>query len=334
MLPAQRAVLSAMAQDEQARALDQAMDWMVRLNSGRAQARDHAAFARWRESSPAHDAAWTRLQERLGQSLRAIEQLDSRLPGQDARIGNLLRQPMRRSALKALLAAVGVGTGAWLADRVVPLGTLTADLQTRTGQRRAFALADGSQLALNARSAVDVDVAAATRQAVLREGDVVARVSPAAERPFLLMARHVSVVARQGRFLVSQGEARTRVFALAETLQLRAAAGGERELLPGRGVTVDALGRWQPVTGSATGAEWEQGYLSASPLPLGEVVAALRRYTPAVLRVAPEAAALPVQASLPLDDVDRALRALVDTQPITVRRYSPWWITLDTQRGA
>lgn len=338
------------------------MDWMVRLSSGKVAGEDRSAFESWRTARPAHAAAWKRLEQGLATPLRALAQIEQRIPGEAPRIRSMLRQPARRSAFKALFA-VGAGLGgAWLTDRVVPLSTLTTDFHTRTGQRRSIALDDGSRVILNARSAADVVFDATLRRVILREGDLIADVAPdvgrdmvpdagpdavqgeaqtgarsvardarGPARPFCVDAGHVAAWVSDGRVLMSLLPGEVRVFALHGPVLLALGDKGEarRPLKAGQGLRCFADGTVAPVLGSATGAEWEQGYVSASPLPLGDVIAALRRYTPGVIRVSPAAARLPVQASLPLDDVDRALGVLADTLPIRVSRLSPWWITID-----
>ena len=52
-----------------ARLLDEAADWLVRLNDEGLTAAESVAFERWRQASPAHEGAWMRaerLMDKLG----------------------------------------------------------------------------------------------------------------------------------------------------------------------------------------------------------------------------------------------------------------------------
>lgn len=52
-----------------ARLLDEAADWLVRLNDEGLTAAERIAFERWRQASPAHEGAWMRaerLMDKLG----------------------------------------------------------------------------------------------------------------------------------------------------------------------------------------------------------------------------------------------------------------------------
>ena len=46
-------------------ATDQAIDWLVRLDSGHASDDDRRAFAHWLRQSPGHAQAWAMVQQRL-----------------------------------------------------------------------------------------------------------------------------------------------------------------------------------------------------------------------------------------------------------------------------
>ncbi|WP_313389769.1 FecR family protein, partial [Achromobacter aegrifaciens] len=74
---------------------------------------------------------------------------------------------------------VGVPAG-WLAWRTAPWQSWTADYATSSGERRQFQLPDGSVLALNTASAVDLDYSAEQRLVLLREGEILLRSAHAA----------------------------------------------------------------------------------------------------------------------------------------------------------
>jgi ferric-dicitrate binding protein FerR (iron transport regulator) len=57
---------------------EQAIDWLVRLDSGHGNDSDRQAFAQWLAAAPAHAAAWATLQQRLDQRIApALTQLQT-----------------------------------------------------------------------------------------------------------------------------------------------------------------------------------------------------------------------------------------------------------------
>ncbi|MNY74104.1 fec operon regulator FecR [compost metagenome] len=60
--------------------------------------------------------------------------------------------------------------------------------------------------------------------------------------------------------------------------------------------------------------------------PLGEVIAALRAYRTGFVRISPEAAALKVYGSYPLDDSAAALASIAETLPVAVHVHPGGWL--------
>lgn len=307
-----------------------AIDWMVRLRSGSASAEELQRFETWRAADPAHARAWQRIEEWLAQPLKAMAGIERRLPGQPTRIRSLLPQPAgpsRRALLRTLaLLAPGMGALALAVDRVTPVAQLMADLRTATGERRRYTLPDGSLLVLNARSAADIDFAAYEHQVHLLRGDAImhpVHVHGRRTAGLCLRTPHARLYPDSRAFvgLAPQG---TRVVALQGAVRVVMASGSIQWLAAGQGAAFDGQGLLPGMRVDAALADWQDGHLSATALPLGEVVVALQRYTPRLLQVTERAAGLAVHASLPLDDVDRSLQALAESLPLQVRRMGPW----------
>src|SRR6218665_1102018 len=131
---------------------DEAIEWIVRLNSGDATAADAQAFRAWRGRDIEHEMAALEA-ETIWHGVAAVGQ-----PLRDAE-ARRRRNVNRRTALG--LGAVTL-TGAALYASGTFRG-LTSDYVTGVGERREVALADGSVIRLNALSAVSVDFTEHTR---------------------------------------------------------------------------------------------------------------------------------------------------------------------------
>ena len=307
----------------------QAIAWAVQLRSGAASSAEFEAFESWRRSDPRHEAAAAHLDQALGRMKNIPAEA---LPRQAMR-KSLLAPPSRRQALRNTLGLVLVGsTGGllWLHGQR-PVAGLNADFATRTAERRHYALADGSRLWLNARSAVDQVFDESGRHLHLRAGELIVEVSKdAAGRPFVVHTAQGRVQALGTRFLVRQEAGSSLAAVLHSAVRITPSDGSSLELAQGRSARFTTqsavLERLDPRAASA----WEDGFIEVHDRPLEEVVDALRSYHPGVLRVSPEAARLRVTGSFPLDDTDRTLAALVQALPITVRRRTGWWVSIDT----
>ena len=302
--------------------MDAAIDWMVLLQSGSADAESRQQLQRWLDASAEHRNAWQQLQEIQGRFQR-LREVSQRHPGQDQQARELLLRPSRRVALRSLAAfALTTGGAALLADRKFPLRELSADLRTATGQRGHFSLDDGSELVLDARSAADLEFDASRRQLWLRSGRALLDVA-ADPRPLLLHSLHAKLSLLRGKFMVERDETSTQVAALADHLLIEDSSGHSLRLQAGEAARIDASGITALGSNPLQLTDWLHGRVSLDNAPLLDLVERLRAYRSGFLRVSPEAAALRVQGVFALDDSDRTLAALAETLPLLIRSYGP-----------
>lgn len=297
---------------------EQAIDWMVRLRSGHADARLQRQLQAWLNSDPAHADAWARLQRGLGAPYDNLR----RMPGAADLL--LHQQGTRRQLLRGLAGLGLLGGGLWMTASSTPVRDLLADLRTGRGERRDFNLSDGSRLSLNAGSAVDLAFDQRQRLILLRRGELVIQVAPDAQRPLIVRSEQGEARALGTRFLVSQEEQATRVVVLEHSVRVSLANHREwRDLAEGEAALL-GHSSIRPLRDQASRADWLQGQLSVTDEPLEAVVDALRPYLSGYVRVEPRARNLRVQGVFPLDRPDRALAALGETLPLEIRRFGPW----------
>ncbi|WP_370681508.1 DUF4880 domain-containing protein [Comamonas sp. GB3 AK4-5] len=330
-------------------ATDQAIDWLVRLDSGHATAQDQQAFECWLQQSPAHAQAWACVQGRLsrGQAhgvepvLVQLRQHSGASLGRQALLAPPPTAARRRGLLRGGVAAVLLGTTtAWLIDRQTPLAMLAADLRTGTGERGHHWLPDGSELLLDARSGADIAYSATQRLLRLREGALLVQVArsatpeQAARRPFVVQSAQGLAQALGTRFMVRQAEGRTLVHVLEHSVRLTTLSGLQHDVHQGASAWMEA-DRITPVVHTRLApAAWSDGLIEVRNQPLGEVIDALRPYQSGVLRISPEAARLRVFGVFPLDRPAQVLLDLEATHPVHVRRWGPWLTVIDLRNSS
>ena len=124
-----------------------------------------------------HDTDKGRLDEALGRHREDLKRLFPVPPAKPT-----ARKPAKAAALM-LLAALAIGALGWLNPAYKQERFTTA-----VGERRAVALADGSELLLDSASAIDVRWRVFSRDVDLRAGQVLFEVSSAVYRPFVVSA--------------------------------------------------------------------------------------------------------------------------------------------------
>ncbi|CAJ0692756.1 DUF4880 domain-containing protein [Ralstonia wenshanensis] len=304
------------------RVAEQAIQWLVLLRSGLASDADRQRFAAWQEADPAHASAVKRLQGGLGSvSLPPVS-----APHRQA-TRHLLDTPRSRRVRRALIVGgVGVGVAA-LVDLQIPLSGLGADMRTATAERRDFTLADGVQLRLNARSAVDASTDARGAYVRLRSGSVLAvATSPSAQVRLWSAAGAVECAGGMVCATLEPGGT-MRVAVLQGTAALSTPAGAVSTVRAGQVRRLGPNGIESLDIMARSASAWTRGLVEVEHQPLADVINALRPYHHGVIELQSDAASLRVTGRFPLD-VDRALQMLAETLPIQVRKLAGVWVRI------
>jgi transmembrane sensor len=211
----------------------EAAEWLTTLEKG--DARDRKNFAAWLSRSPIH------VQEFL--NMTAIEcdlenvppdyvldvaQVRARRLNGPAKPDELHRRAsavnlgsarsLRTLALAALLAAIAVGTTWWVGARTAP------DYTTTVGEQRTLALPDGSVVSLNARSRVEIEMHARSRNVRLIEGEALFKVRADSARPFIVHAGTAAIQAVGTQFNVDRRDREVRVAVLEGAVRISVAS--------------------------------------------------------------------------------------------------------------
>ncbi|MDE1146585.1 MAG: FecR domain-containing protein [Azospirillaceae bacterium] len=311
--------MTAAPPDTDDRALDQAVDWLIRLAEAPTDATLRARCDQWRTEAPENEAAWHHAN-------RVSGLIGRHGTGQVAPF-----PPVRQRSRWALPAGAAVAAClvlALLAPTLVRY--LAADQRTGVGERRVIALADGSTVTLAPQSAIRIDFSPTGRRVTLLAGEGYFAVAHDPARPFQVVAGGMTTsdigtafdVVRQGQggaVAVREGAVSVRYDGAPDARELHAG-----DWLAMDGATV-ADGRRPPETVGG----WTRGTLAVIDRPLAEVVAALRPYYSGLILLSDERlAGQSVTGSFDLTDPEGAVRALVRPHGAEVRRITPWLLVI------
>ena len=310
------------------RASREAAHWLVRLQSGEA---DADGLARWRAADPAHESAWRRAEvvmQKLGLADGPIGPLGASIL-RDARGAG------RRAAIRTLAVLIAAGPATFLAWRLLAEASWNADLRTATGERREFTLPDGSRIQLDTASAADLQFSATERRVLLRRGALWIQTAAMPDpRPFLVQAPQGTARALGTRFSVrlfdADGgyEAAARVAVMQGAVALRSISGPSGIVRAGQQARMlrTDVGLPEALPPEADG--WTQGVLYAEKMPLGDFAAELSRYRPGLLRCDPAVAHLQISGAFQLADTDAVLRALAASLPVQIEMRTRYWVLI------
>ena len=307
--------------------LEQAVDWLLKLQSEQPTAATLEAFEHWLASHPQHAVAWSRLTQ--------IQHTFAQVPHKHfaKQVLTSIDPASRRNALKKLGTLAILLPTAWLGYRALPLVRLQAEYQTAVGEQKHLQLGDGTRLVLNTDSAVDVQYHA-QRQIMLRQGEIWLETGHQDQRPLVVTTPHGQLVPLGTRFNVRLSAERTTLAVTEGAVRIDLRNGQSTVVQAGqqRAFANDAFE--QTRLADQRVGYWQQGMLLAQDMPLNDLLKELARYRHGVIRCHPDLQRMTVSGAFPVNNTDAALDLLQKTLPVKVVAPSRYWIMIEPASAA
>jgi transmembrane sensor len=262
--------------------MEEAIGWHMRLSAACVPTEDWAAFTDWLEADPANAHAYDAValaDADLSDSLRAAA-----LPAHN----DNEPVPARWYQRRGLLAVAASAVLALLASPFLLPGRSLQNYETRPGETRVIALADGSEIAMNGGTRLSLD-AKASRFARVESGEALFTIRHDAANPFVVETADSTLRDLGTIFNVRQDD---------DGLDVAVAAGAVQYNPSDEAVTINAgnhltVSHERPVPQLAavepgTVAGWRSGRLSYQSSSLRAIAADLERSLGARVKVSHE----------------------------------------------
>jgi len=260
------------AQDA-ARAMDQALDWLIVLGS--ADEEQTRQFHAWLAADPLNAEAFARAQA-IWDGPHVVQCAQS-LAAKPAKVTLIKRlRPHWKPLATAAVLILGLFSFSNLPMR------LQADHLTVVGERQRLQLEDGSKVLLNTNSAFSSSINERQRVARLYQGEAFFEVAANRAQPLEIDAGPVQASVRDTAFAVRYLDGVAQVNVQRGDVDLRATHNDARvRLSAGESIRIGPNGFDRPAKlDAATDLAWVQGRLIFENCPLDKVLAELRRYYP------------------------------------------------------
>lgn len=307
---------------------DEALAWLVKLNSGGVSAPEEQAFFDWLQRSTAHQAAYLRA-EQLWEQAAILNSLPVSSSTDSSTLATPKphkkpKRPAYAAPSKLLLGNWAIALGALIA--VVALGFFNGPRNsTHTnwvsaiGEQRQISLQDGTRIVLNTNSHLEVDYSRNHRRARLVRGEAYFDVHPNPERPFDVETTHGMVRVLGTHFAVQQQTSDTLVTVLEGRVALGTAVSAEQpfnplvELRPNQQLSMQAAyqGAHPHAINAKAALAWRDKQLVVQKQTLASVLEELKRYYPIAIHLAdPALGEREITAVLQIGALDSTLAAL------------------------
>ena len=306
---------------------EKAMEWWLEIHSLDVDPRTLAAFHRWRNETRLHDIAWQRAEALAGQ-MEAFRQAGDSGLAKRALLAPSHSGISRRRAIKSLGLLLAAGATAWTARDTRLAQRFTADYSTGVGEQRKVALSSEIELALNTRTAIDVQQQNNQWQIELLRGEML--IDTHATPALLMRTAGIEAKTAAARFSTRLFENGSTLLSVYKgSLQVSVDRGRDTTMLVqgeqarfGRHALLERKALEQ---GSPT---WTEGMIVAHGQPLDEFLQDLSRYRYGHLSCDSALARLRVWGTYPLADSDRVIDAVADTLKLDVQRFTRLWVNL------
>ena len=300
--------------------LQEAADWLTRLQRPEVDETDWLAFDAWLSEPGAQEA------------YDAIQAVDEEIFQRGAAVRGELAEPRRAAAKPAFtidwrwLGGLGAAAAAAaIAITVAPWGELLPQpdtlYTTAKGESRTLDLADGTRIDLNTDSHVSVRLEKDARRVTVHEGQALFDVAHDSARPFLITAGDETVRVLGTKFDVRRRDGQLSVTVLrglvevstdGEDTPVRLRPGQMLEHVEGAsGVSVRSVAAEDQVG-------WRSGRLVYRDQPLARIVGDMNHYFDRPLRLEGEnTATLRFSGVLIVDSQDAMVRRLTSLMPIS-----------------
>lgn len=260
---------------------EQAIDWLLKLRDTPDDEQLNADFDVWVSCDPRHAEVYERVRCLMGDASRLLSSDPAFIQKASAQ-----KRAVSTATAATLSVCIAIATGAFfMLD--VPL-RLQADAISATGQRQTLNLPDGSELMLNADTAVSLVFGPSERRVVVLKGEVFATVAADKARPFVVEANGGTTTALGTAFDVEMARGGTNVTVLEHSVRVDTGDATSIRIEENQKVSYDAEGAISAVetVDPLSIAAWRQGRLVFENRPLSSVIAELERYIPGRILIA------------------------------------------------
>ncbi|MBF6031258.1 FecR family protein [Pseudomonas sp. P115] len=304
---------------------DQALDWLLRVQQAPQDADLQVQLAQWCAIDEANAKAYRKAQRMWQLTGQLAPTTAQQWPTPVTPITRPIARPRRtrRWVAAAIAACLVVSLAPSLLLR------WQADYRTGAGETRDITLSDGSVVQLDSQSAIAVDFAGTHRDVKLLTGQAFFKVMPDKSKPFHVWTTTLKVTVTGTAFNVDTQQDSVAVQQGSVNVNERQAGRQLGSLVPGQRLTL-RIGRGELTAFSPSqAAAWRQGQLIADDLPISDVLAQLRRYTPGIIVLRDkQLGAQRVTGVYDLRKPQAALQAVLQPYGAKVTAYSPWLLVL------
>lgn len=297
----------------EAKIIEEVAEWLVLMGEKPLDEATLEKFEEWKRQSASHQKAWDKaalLQKRLANIPHDVSK----------KTFSQIRK--KRMQLHKLVFICVIGSGIFGVVYVGQQQAWLADYRTAYGEQKEVILEDGTRIALNSKTAIDIDFTSKQRKIVLHYGEIFIQTAHSSDRysqPLFVASQYGTVQSLGTQFDVEQLNRSTAVSVLEHAVKVTSANTQDVHILSsGKQLEFNADHISDESAISMTRFMWRSGLIVANRMPLQEFASQIKKYYGVEVIVDEASKAIPISGTYPVNNLSDLLSSLKQTYHLQI----------------
>ncbi|MFU8926896.1 FecR family protein [Acinetobacter puyangensis] len=308
--------------DDKTIILEQAADWLLLMEEPPLTPEQQQQFEQWKNTSPQHQKIWRRA-EKIRQKLYGHAQ---HVPAALAK--TILNQqdddkPLIGKLVLLLAGSTVLGFSGYIAQQQAWF----ADHRTAYAEQQHITLEDGTSIALNSKTAIDVNYTTTERQIILRFGEIYVETGKdPAQRPFTVLNQHGEMLALGTAFNVDQQKDQTVLMVTEHAVQVTTDQSKQKQTIAaGQQIGFNSQHIYPTQAVQLEQLTWRKGLVTVNRLSLEDFAKIIEKNYGTTVEIDPHllqatSEQIEISGSYPINNLDRLIVLLQSTYPVQIEK--------------
>lgn len=300
--------------------LEQAIDWLLRIEEQPLNADEQKQFEQWKNSSQRHQEIWGRVG-------KVRKKLDTHVQAIPRSLTKNFLEEQKSPWLGKLMFFLITGTIVTVTFQISKKEAWLADYRTTFSEQKRITLDDGTNIRLNSKTALDVNYTKNERNIILRYGEIYVETGKDnLKRPFKVLNQHGQMLALGTAFNVNQQKDQTILTVVEHTVEITTMQTKQKQKVKSKQKLRFNNKHISPIGNlPVEGLPWLKGLVTVNRISVKDIAEIIEKNYGVTVYIDKELNEqlinqIEISGSFPINDLDRTVALLESTYPIKISK--------------